>query len=143
MKREKRFKWEPIAGIAPTVRLINLKYKPNLLVLDVQDERDRSAPMLTINFPNFLGFRIIDEGDLLKRTAYDIDESLSKIKIQKDYYYPWSLLIVENSEYLDFFCDKNASTNKKYGIEQYSIFTPNEVVEILTPEDYKPTLAWI
>ena len=141
MKNEKRFKWEPISGIAPTVRLRNLKYEPNLLVLNLEDEIDKSAPVLTINFHNFLTFRIIDESDLLKG-AYDNDESVTKIEKVKGYYYRWSLFRIENSHYLEWFCSQNVDMNQDNDIVHYLIFTPNDVIEVIVPEHSSPTARW-
>ena len=140
MKREKRLKWEPLSGVAPTVRLRNIEYKLNHLILNLEDEIDKSSPILTIDFSDFITFRIIDESDLLKG-AYD-DESLTEIEKVKGYRYHWSLFTIENSHYLEWFRQQNVGMNQDNDIVHYLIFTPDDVIEVLVPEDCSPVAMW-
>ena len=141
MKPEKRIKWEPLSGTPPTVWLRNLKYEPNLLIINLEDEIDESAPILTIHFHDFITFRIIDESDLLKG-AYDDDESAAKIEKVKGYRYFWSLFTIAHSHYLKWFREQNGSINQDLEIVHYLIFTPHDVIEVLVPEDCSPTAMW-
>ncbi|MEM6612743.1 MAG: hypothetical protein AAF652_10915 [Cyanobacteria bacterium P01_C01_bin.72] len=146
MKREKRIKWEPLLGIAPTVRLRNLKYELSLLILNLEDEIDESSPILTVNFSNFITFRIIDESDLLMGKYDDNNgddyEYLIKIQKEKGYRYCWSLFIIENSHYLKLFRRRDANINLDKSIVHYLIFTVHDVIEVLVPEDSIPTARW-
>lgn len=141
MKREKRIKWEPLSKIAPTVRLRNLKYEPNLLVLNLEDEIDKSAPILTIHFSDFITFRVIDESDLLKG-AYDSDESVKNTERVKGYRYRWSLFTIVHSHYLEWFREQNVSLNHDIDIVHYLIFTAHDVIEVLVPSHSIPTAMW-
>ena len=142
MKREKRIKWQPLSGIAPTVRLRNLEYEPNLLVLNLEDEIDKSAPILTINFSGFITFRIIEESNLLKGAYDDGDESVTKIEKVTGYRYRWSLFTIVHSHYLKLFREQNVGINQDVDIVHYLIFAAHEVVEVLVPEDCSPTAMW-
>lgn len=141
MKREKRIKWVLVKGISPTVYLIGLKYNRHDLTLNVQDQNDKFASILTIQFNNFLTFRIVDEGTLLKGD-YDLDEAVIKMGKNKSYYYMWSLYTVENSSYAAWFHQRNLCKNQDIEIIHYLIFTPIEVVEVLSIKDNNPIVFW-
>lgn len=141
MKREKWLKWEPSEGIPPTFWLMDFKYSEGLLTLYVQDQINKSLPMLSICFSDFLSMHITDEGNLLKDTC-DIDESLMKMEKKPGYYYRWSLFIVENSHYIEWFNKEILGKGENLDIIHYVIKTPNEIVEVLDSTDHKPILRW-
>lgn len=141
MKREKWLKWKPNEGIPPTFWLENFKYNKGLLTLYVQDQIDKSLPMLSICFNDFLSMHITDEGNLLKDTC-DVDESLSKMEKKPGYYYRWSLFTVENSHYIEWFNKEILGEHENLDIIHYVIKTPNEIVEVLDSADHKPILRW-
>lgn len=147
MKREKRFKWEPLSEIAPTVRLRNLRHQSSLLILNLEDEIDKFAPILTISFNNFITFRVIDESDLLKDTYDDEDDdddykSLIEIQQEKGYRYCWSLFTIENSHYIKWFRQHVVDRDRDVDIVHYLIFTVHDVIEVLVPENFIPTAVW-
>lgn len=144
MKREKWQPWKPNKGIKeipPAFWLEDFKYSEGLLTLYVQDQIDKSLPMLTICFNDFLAMRITDEGDLLKHTS-DVDESLREIPKKPGYYYRWGLFTVENSHYIEWFNKDILGKNENLDIIHYVVKTPNEIVEVLVSTDPKPILKW-
>ena len=141
MKKEKWLKWEPLDRISPTFRLIDFKSDDGILTLSLQDRNNNSAPILDIHFDGFFALRIIHRGDKLK-DSYDLDEAVMMMKPEPEYEYKWSLFMVENSHYVEWFQDQSVGIHEGTDIAHYLIRTPNEIFEVLDLNDPRPTLIW-
>lgn len=142
MKKEKWMKWEPLQGIPQTFRLKNFNCNEGILTLSVQDKESDSAPILDIHFDNFLALRIAHRGDK-KADSYDLDETVIVMKSEPEYEYKWSLFIIKNSSYVEWFQEESAGIYEGIDIIHYLIRTPNEMFEILdTGEPEDVTFIW-
>jgi len=127
MIKEKYMKWEPIEDIPDTLYLDGLYHDWEgfrLLLSDYEAFR-----ILRITLDDALSYRIIDEGDLLKSTGEA--EGLRR----------WPLFTVENSKFLYWFNDESLNIHKDDNLVHYSIFTPNEIIDVISVSP--PIVEWL
>lgn len=141
MKKEKWLQWKPLEGIAPTLWLKNFKCDEGLLSFSLEDQNNSSAPILDIHFDGFFAIRITYRGDKSKN-SYELDETVVKMKIKPEYQYRWSLFIVKNSPYVEWFQEQSLGRHEGTDIAHYLIRTPNEMFEILDLNEPRPTAIW-
>ena len=142
MKKEKWIKWEPLQGISPTFGLKKFYCNEGILTFSIQDKEIDSAPILDIHFDGFLALRIVHCGNK-KVDSYDVDETVIAMKSETEYEYKWSLFIVENSSYVEWFREESAGIYEGIDIVHYLIRTPNEMFEVLDTGNLEDvTLIW-
>ncbi len=135
-------KWEPLEGIPQTLCLYDLKYDCNELTISLQN-KDQNSPILAINFEWFFALRIMYEGNFLK-DSYDMDETVTKMQLEPSSWQKWTLFIVENSHYLEWFHEQSVDINRDLKIVHYVIKTPDDVTEVLYSEKTgNPVVRWI
>lgn len=132
MKKEKWRKWEPILGIPQTLFLDTLNYDCNNLVINLYNPQKESQ-ILTIDFDGFLAFRTMDESKYLWPER-EIDQALidmQDMQLEPKSLQKWSLFIIDNSLYIDWFLEQSGGVHDNDPIIHYSIVTPFDVIEIL------------
>lgn len=129
MKKEKWIRWKPIEKISEKLYLEELKCNKDGLTLNLKE--NKNSPILIIHFDGYFSYRVTDEGDLLK-TLYEIEESEDLGK--------WTLFVVENSLYIQWFHKQSFDTHRDDEIVHYLIATPNDVIEVLDSDI--PTVKW-
>ena len=64
------------------------------------------------------------------------------VQDQPEYEYKWSLFMVENSHYVEWFQEQSVGIHEDRNIAHYLIRTPNEIFEVLDLNEPRPTLIW-
>jgi len=83
--------------------------------------------MLRIAFDSALSYRNIDEGDLLITMSEELGG--------------WSLYIVTDSGFLQWFNHESQNIHKSDEIVHYSIYTPNDCLDVLSI--FPPVVEWL
>ncbi|WP_017324955.1 hypothetical protein [Synechococcus sp. PCC 7336] len=122
--------WKPLFGLPAVMQLETLHhgYEGLKLILTPLDESDRKLEIL---FDPALTYRNIDEGDLLFYNRVDGENNLGR----------WGFFTVEDSDYLKWFNHVSQGIYEDKEIIQYSIYTPNDCLDILSA--YPPTVLWL
>ncbi len=113
-------KWEPILSIPDKLYLTSLLDDKNGFRIELVGESD--TPIFKFQFESVLAYRNVDESDRLKF----LDEITGQLE--------WSLYLVDNSKFLDWFHDQSYSIHSSEDIQHYLFFTPNDIVDILSFE---------
>lgn len=129
MKIEKWLKWEPVAEIPQTLFLDTFKYDCNNLVITLYNPKKESQ-ILTIDFDGFLAFRSMDESRYLW-PAREVEQAIIDMQLELDSLQKWSLFIIDNSLYIDWFLEQTGGVHDNDPIIHYLIITPCDVIEIL------------
>ncbi|MEH6474115.1 MAG: hypothetical protein V7727_00440 [Sneathiella sp.] len=125
---EKYTAWDPIKGLLDTfyVESIHDDYEGFRILLQGDD---KTTDVLRIKFDVALAYRKVDEGDRWKTVS-------SNPELQKSVFF-----IVENSNWIDWFCNESCGIHSSDELIHYAIFTSNDCIDVLSAVE--PSVEWL
>lgn len=121
--------WKPIDGAPPRLYLEAVHDDYEGLRFLLQGE-DRTGPMLRLTFESPIGYRNINESYRSRSWA-----SVSDMKSLS------TLLIVENSEWVQWLVEEAGGVLRVEALTHYAIYTPEDCIDIVT--EFPPTAEWL